>query len=69
MKMCSHTVAVAIKLECFVKWYRTMKFTPTFSALTNTGKQLGKKQYERVSQKSVQQFKKYYLLSMQMRQA
>ena len=41
MKMCSHTVALASKLERmekFVKWYRTMKFKPNFTALVESGK-------------------------------
>lgn len=64
MKVCSHTVAIAIKqesIEKFVKWYRTLKHTPNFSALaeagkpTTTGKKPGRKG---VSKKSSQQIKK-----------
>ena len=41
MKVCSHTVAIAIKQESvdnFLKWYRTLKHTPNFTALAEAGK-------------------------------
>ena len=65
MKVCSHTVAIAIKQESFenlVKWYRTLKHTPNFSALAEVGKPAtaGKKPGRKgVSKISSQQIKKF----------
>ena len=65
MKVCSHTVAIAIKqenVENLVKWYRTLKHTPNFSALAEAGKPAtaGKKPGRKgVSKKSSQQIKKF----------
>ena len=64
MKICSHTVALCIKLNCvdkFVKWYRTMKCKPNLTALVDTGKAsgAGKKSARRgVSKKSSSEIKK-----------
>ena len=58
MKLCSHTVALAIKMECmktFIKWYRTLKCKPNFTTLVETGKPstAGKKSIRRgVSKKN-----------------
>ena len=41
MKLCSHTIALAIKKDCvenFLKWYRTMKYQPNFTTLAEAGK-------------------------------
>lgn len=41
MKICSHIVALAIKENCLnnlLKWYRTMKYTPNFTTLAESGK-------------------------------
>lgn len=41
MKLCSHTVALAVKMDCtskFVKWFQTMKRKPNFTALAESGK-------------------------------
>lgn len=41
MKLCSHTIALAIKKDCmeqFLKWYRTMKHQPNFTTLAEAGK-------------------------------
>lgn len=65
MKVCSHTVAIAIKqenVENLVKWYRTLKHTPNFSAFAEAGKPAtaGKKPGRKgVSKKSSQQIKKF----------
>lgn len=63
MKLCSHTVALAAKLDCmskFVKWFCTMKCKPNFTALAETGKPAiaGKKAIRRgVSKKSAKEIK------------
>lgn len=67
MKVCSHTVAIAIKqesIENFLKWYRTLKHTPNFSALAEAGKPTtaGKKPGRKgVTKKSSQQIKKFVI--------
>ena len=41
MKLCSHTIALAIKTDSvrdLLKWYRCRKFTPNFTALSEAGK-------------------------------
>ena len=64
-KVCSHTIAIAIKqesIEKFVKWYRTLKHTPNFSTLAEAGKPAtaGKKPGRKgMSKKSSQQIKKF----------
>ena len=63
MKLCSHTVALAIKMECmktFIKWYRTLKCKPNFTTLVETGKPstAGKKSIRRgVSKKNSKEIK------------
>ena len=65
MKVCSHTVAIAIKqesIEIFLKWYRTLKRTPNLSALAEAGKPTtaGKKPGRKcVIKKSSQLIKKF----------
>ena len=67
MEVCSHTVAIAIKqesIENFLKWYRTLKRTPNFSALAEAGKPTtaGKKPGRKgVTKKSSQQIKKFVI--------
>lgn len=62
-KLCSHTVALATKMECmstFTKWFRTMKHKPNFTALVETGKPktAGKKSVRRgASKKNAKEIK------------
>ena len=65
MKICSHSVAIAIKLECvdnLLKSCRTMKCTPNFTALAEAGKPstTGKKSVRKgVSKKCSQEIKRF----------
>lgn len=64
MKLCSHTIALAIKKDCvekFLKWYRTMKYQPNFTTLAEAGKPstAGKKSSRKgVSKKSAEYIRK-----------
>jgi hypothetical protein len=64
MKLCSHTIALAIKKNCvekFLKWYRTMKYQPNFTTLAEAGKPstTGKKPTRKgVSKKGAEHIKK-----------
>lgn len=63
LKLCSHTVALAIKMECmdrFTKWHSTIKYKPNVTALVETGKpsSAGKKSARRgVSKKNAKEIK------------
>ena len=69
MKICSHSVAIAIKLQCvdnLLKSYRTMKCTPNFTALAEAGKPAtaGKKTVRKgVSKKCSREIKKFVMES------
>lgn len=64
MKLCSHTIALAIKKNCverLLKWYRTMKYQPNFTTLAEAGKPstAGKKPSRKgVSKKGAEHIKK-----------
>ena len=41
MKICSHTVALALKMQClskFLKWFATSRHSPNFTSLAEAGK-------------------------------
>ena len=38
MKLCSHTIALAIKTDCVERWYCTMKYQPKFATIADAGK-------------------------------
>ena len=64
VKLCSHTIALAIKKDCMersLKWYRTIKYQPNFTTLAEAEKPstAGKKQTrKKVSKKGAEHIKK-----------
>ena len=64
MKLCSHTIALAIKKDCvdkFLRWYRTMKYQPNFTTIAEAGKPstAGKKPARKgVSKKSAEHIRR-----------